>query len=317
MRKPKPEVIERYFINQCTPEEAELVLSWLATSEGQAFYEMYLNRRIQEGAFPASSLPMNEEKALKGIYARIHQRENTRPTKARAWSLRAAAVVLLLLSSWVIWYSLQSIEQTVKTAYGETRNITLEDGTQVILNANSSFSYKKNHPREVWLTGEAFFTVSHTQDDDLFKVHTSDLTVNVLGTEFNVNTRHKKTDVVLSNGRVKLEIERNLKKESLLMQPGDKVTYSSPENVLERKVVQPTNYSSWVKGTVIFDHTPLKHIFQHIEDTYGVRIEVQNPSLLNREFNGEVADNLEMMLMLLQKTFDIKLTQKGDTIYLN
>jgi ferric-dicitrate binding protein FerR (iron transport regulator) len=72
----------------------------------------------------------------------------------------------------------------------------LPDNSTVILNANSSLRYQENWEaellREVWVDGEAFFSVVHTHNHQRFRVNvTDDLKVEVLGTEFNVKDRRK------------------------------------------------------------------------------------------------------------------------------
>ena len=96
-----------------------------------------------------------------------------------------------------------------KTAFGETRTVTLTDGSQVTLNANSSlrvprFGFGKR-TRDVTLLGEADFSIKHLPDDQRFVVQTDkNFEVVVLGTEFLVNTREKGTKVVLNKGKVRL-----------------------------------------------------------------------------------------------------------------
>ncbi len=61
----------------------------------------------------------------------------------------------------------------------------------------------------------------HTARHEKFAVHTGEVAVEVLGTCFNVWKRGKKTKVVLSTGKVKLDLENS--SEAVLMQPGDLV----------------------------------------------------------------------------------------------
>lgn len=316
MPKPDSDLIERYFANRCRPEEAETVLTWLATDEGQAFYDKYLNDRIEKQEVTDHQTAVDTLKLLRGVYDRIYQREGSLSARNYRWYWAAAAITLLIVGAWIIVYSIRPGQQIVETAYGETQQIQLDDGTRVMLNANSSLRYQTGRPRIVWLEGEAFFDVSHAKDHSPFKVHTTDLTVNVLGTEFNVNTRHQKTDVVLRDGKVRLALE-STSTSDLTMKPGDRVSYAHQVDELERQVVNTDTYTSWTGGTIVFDHTPLAEIFMLIEDTYGVEIEVYDPTIKNKEFTGEVAQRQEVLLTLLQKSFGFKISQEGNTIYLN
>ena len=67
-----------------------------------------------------------------------------------------------------------------------------------------------------------------------FWVTTQDLKVEVFGTHFNVNTRNKKTDVLLDEGSISLLLENG---NSTKMQPGEIVTYSKEsDKIVHNKV---------------------------------------------------------------------------------
>jgi ferric-dicitrate binding protein FerR (iron transport regulator) len=316
MKRPDPSLIESYLSHQCSAEEAAIVLEWLATPEGQAYYEQYLDGQMMGWEMNASQLEQNDhQKTLAGIYQRISTAEKVKPIRNSAWYWAAASIILLIGTVWSITYLTNDLQQ-VATAYGETKKVELPDGTVVFLNANSSLTYQEEMPREVELKGEAYFQVFHTRDDAPFRVITSDLTVNVLGTEFNVNTRHEKTDVVLNEGKVKLDFVRMVKSKSLLMEPGEKVSYSQKSGTYQIKLVDPEAYTLWKSGTLNFDHTPLREVFQLLRDLYGVEIILENKQVLDKVFTGQVNQELDVIMTLIEKSFDLKSEKVGDTIYL-
>jgi transmembrane sensor len=118
----------------------------------------------------------------------------------RIWRRMAAAVALLLLTG-TVYLFVQRYNQEVRytTGYGNTQKVTLPDGSVVTLNANSTLSFhprwSSQQPREVWLQGEAFFCVEEKPGggNAKFRVHTSYLNVEVLGTQFNVKERRGNT----------------------------------------------------------------------------------------------------------------------------
>lgn len=111
----------------------------------------------------------------------------------------------------------------------------LPDHSRVTLNANSRVTYyEETHPqpvREVFLEGEAFFSVVHQERASPvpFIVRTPDLTVQVLGTEFNVNTRRGRTQVVLDDGQIELQLPSEQK---AAMKPGDLVEYEAQSTIV-------------------------------------------------------------------------------------
>ena len=78
---------------------------------------------------------------------------------------RAAAVFIGVLLLSVAYYFAAGVNtyKEYATNYGEIKTIMLPDSSQVTLNANSNLSFNTgrstNNPREVWIEGEAFFTV--------------------------------------------------------------------------------------------------------------------------------------------------------------
>lgn len=107
--------------------------------------------------------------------------------------LKYAAIAVVLVAS-TVWATLflqdRDVDSTLNTLYvpaGQRARITLQDGTEVWLNAQSTLTYpshfsKKN--REVNIVGEAFFDVA--KDKKPFIVSTQDIELQVLGTQFNV-----------------------------------------------------------------------------------------------------------------------------------
>ena len=209
------------------------------------------------------------------------------------------------------------------TNYGETRTMILPDSSVVTLNANSSVSYAagwdEDKPREVWLKGEAFFKVlkKGTGGDAKFKVHTGGLTVEVLGTQFNVNNRRRNTKVVLSSGKVRLQLHKSLEGQSVLMQPGDYVEYAEEKTSIRKKRVDTAFYTSWVDNKLLFDKTSLKDIAVLVKDNYGIQLIFQDEELADKRFTGMVpADDVELLLETLTKLYNLEMQREDGRILL-
>jgi len=242
-----------------------------------------------------------------------------KPASFPFWTKIAASVALIMMVAAAFWFFNTSQDSIIyATNYGETKTLVLPDSSVVTLNANSKLSiaaqWDAKEDRHVQLEGEAFFEVTH--NDTRFMVHTEDLTVEVLGTEFNVNNRRSKTQVVLNSGKIRLNLERN-NKEDLLMQPGDLAEFSKQSGQLLQKNVNPEVHSSWRNNTLIFDGTPLSEVAQMLEDNYGLKVEIKDQTLSERRLTGEIASTeLDMFLNTLPALLDIKLTRNGKKLIL-
>lgn len=167
---------------------------------------------------------------------------------------KIAATALIFILAGVGLYQYHTNNNTLAkymTRDNEVREIQLPDGSNVILNKNSKLAFNKNwHEdkiRKVTLEGEAYFNVSKKVVEDQkikFVVHSGDVKVEVLGTEFNINNNEKHTMVVLNSGKIRLTAPN----ESLKMNPGDVVEYQTGTKSLIRKRGNSNRYTSWTNN---------------------------------------------------------------------
>ena len=154
----------------------------------------------------------------------LHGKINKRSSRIYRWYWVAAAVLLMGVTVSLLLTIPGQFEY--RTAFGETKTIVLADSSTVILNANSHISFDKNWEqrpvREIWLEGEAYFSVVHKQNHQPFKVSTpGGIAVEVLGTTFNVYHRAVETKVVLNSGQISLSFPVDKKEKKILMKPGN------------------------------------------------------------------------------------------------
>lgn len=228
-----------------------------------------------------------------------------------------AASVIVFLS--VSFYLLDDLifYKTYTSEKGMLRSVSLEDGSTVILNANSSVKVPRNFTdrksREVWITGEAFFEVSKKKKLK-FIVHTDHLDVKVLGTKFNVSNRHGKTEVMLAEGKVQL-IAKDQR--PLTMKPGEQVSISDAQRGFQKHIVDPEKYSEWRRNKLVFKNTPLAEVAQIIHDYYDVDIIIDDTVLATRLFTGTLPNNdLEVILLALSTAYKIEIEHQEDRIIL-
>lgn len=244
--------------------------------------------------------------------------------KRRWWPYAAAALLAgVLVACTVIFFSLNKTVQYA-TVMGEMKTIELPDHSVVKLNVNSTLSFSKKWagtgPREVWLKGEAFFTVQHTYNNQRFVVHTNDVDIQVVGTEFNVNTRRVKTQVVLRNGVVKLTLNNtsSTKKATvpITMKPGDMVTYSAATAELSNKRVNPEQYASWSTPALLFNETPVADVIRSLQDNLGLTIVLEDDSLGAQTFTGTIPrDNIDVFFITLGRSFNVHIEKTGVSTY--
>ncbi|GAB2587442.1 FecR family protein [Spirosoma areae] len=241
-----------------------------------------------------------------------------RPT--RNWWWVAATIAGLLVG--LFWWNNQHPADTIyRTTFGQVRTIKLPDGSRLTMNANTEVRFPGNwsahEAREVWLKGEAFFRVVKRagQSQTRFIVHTEEAQVEVLGTAFNVHSRHHEADVLLQTGSVRLFLTGADTVRSLLMRPGDGVHFRPKTGQIDHRLVSPDRMANWTEGVLLLDHMTLQQLSQIIEDTYGRRVVIQSKALASRVLSGSLPTrNEQAFLEGIAITLNVPMHQENNQI---
>ena len=261
------------------------------------------------------------------LQARIKSTPAREPKQIWVFNWRtvaAAASVLVVLGFLGVWFMNSPVTAEYTTALGQKKNIQLEDGTIINLNVNSVLrTTAKNRfspAREIWLEGEAFFkVVSHKTDASLskFVVHTPGLDVTVVGTQFNVKARNKKTHVFLNEGKVRVTMTENPALDSLVLLPGDFVSFE-PAAATTRKVnlkKQDKFIRSWRDGYYTFNKTPLADVFDLVESTEDFHLSVDDDRYLQEPLSGKIASgNVTGLCNSIANLYQLEYTRTGNQI---
>lgn len=237
----------------------------------------------------------------------------------RRWMPYAAAVAGIVAAVYLVQLNYGNKEVRYDTVMGELRTIELPDHSVIKLNVNSNIRYAKSwdksQPREIWLEGEAFFSVTHQLNSQPFIVHTNDVDIRVLGTEFNVNTRRVQTQVVLAKGKVQLKLN-GPKAEPITMKPGDMIVYSAATAALTNKQVDPEAYASWRRKELRFNEATITEVIRSLQDNMGITVELADTAIGSQTFTGTIPlDNIEVFFRTLSRSFDLQTEQTGTKTY--
>ncbi|MFN8346096.1 MAG: FecR domain-containing protein [Spirosomataceae bacterium] len=324
------QLLEKYLAGECSPDEEKLIHDW------------------QSNLLNSSTLQLDsQEKTI--VKRRLWQtiRQNTMNNKEKTFSenrfgwikwAAAASVVLVLGSSWWLNRSqslnLPTVSEVIQTPDGievkntasNPRQIKLEDGSMVILKANSSVTYPEHFGRQsrsVFLKGEAFFKVKPDPNKP-FVVHTGELVTEVLGTSFTVKSYEdaQSIEVLVATGRVSV-YENSLKstqqRNGLILTPNQKITFDKASRkitpgIIEKPVlIQPPAHPT----LFIFEETPLPNVLKKLENAYGLLIIVENQILNQCVFTADLNDlPLHTQLDLICKSVNATYEQRGTSIFI-
>ena len=173
---------------------------------------------------------------------------------------RAAAIFLLAVSSVSIYLMLEKdkpqkdlVECFIPTA--EIRELTLPDGTRVMLNSRSTLLYPEQFAgktRSVYLIGEANFQVKPDEKHP-FIVKANDFQITALGTEFNVNAYPENNELIatLLEGSVKVEFNNLIS--NVILKPNEQITYNKQTRKRSLQSPRIEDVTAWQRGELVFE----------------------------------------------------------------
>lgn len=327
MEKPTDKQISDVLAGMGTPEDGKRVARWFATEEGSAYLSAAFDR--DAAAIPPgdAELFVNHPVPSAEMWAEI--RRQMHKARMRRFMFRAAAVLLPLVLVLGIYFQLDSRVdlfgdagyEDVYVPRGERLQLMFQDGTKAYVNSDSRLRYPKRFglgSRDVELQGEAYFVVAKNAHRP-FVVKLDGLSVQVVGTQFNVQAYPEEKNIVvcLDEGKINML----LPDAQLPVQPGQRAVYNKASGrctVTEYRDVALA--STWKQNVITFKDAPLAEVVSKLQRWYNVTFIVDRhvpAGLLITLVSGQTI--LEKVLQDLEKivplTFcydEVKRTVKVD-----
>jgi transmembrane sensor len=172
---------------------------------------------------------------------------------------------------------------------GKNYMIRLVDGTEIQLNADTRLEFPMSfsgNSREVSILGEAYIKVAPSASKP-FLVHLPGSTVQVLGTEFNVNAYDSGlVKVALVNGAVSMKHKRD----STILKPGFEIAVN--ENApLTMEKFDVEDVLSWRDGVHLFNAASIQEVAKLIHRFYGINVQVDALVGTKKPFTGSLNRN--------------------------
>lgn len=192
-------------------KESRTILEWIKESDENREHLFKMEQLYHLGHFDKYENSKRVDRAEKRLMSRI---ESLAEVRSRRFSINrymryAAIIVLMLLLGGIGVISYQRLtaeNMLVAQATNGVKNVILPDGTKVWLHHHASIKYPEQFSadeRRVELNGEAYFEVKKNPKQP-FIVNSDAMSVRVLGTIFNFNTKSgmHKEEVSLLQGSV-------------------------------------------------------------------------------------------------------------------
>lgn len=274
------ELIKKYITGWASEDEKTQILAW-AKSDKKNMSELLAIRKLYDVTlWQQRDVMANRKKSSKLHFLRF----------AKIASV-AAVFIALLGMSWYIFDLRQQLPstamQTISVPPGQRVELTLADGTNVWLNAGTTFTFPNNFSsenREVELNGEGYFTVSRNEKKP-FIVKTSFYNVKVLGTEFNVMAYAKTPMFEVSLLKGSVEVYSDARHQKVLLEPNTQASMENDE-LIKSPLIHFGNLL-WKEGVICFDDEPVDRLIEKLELYFDTRIVVKNEAFMKKRYTGK------------------------------
>ncbi|MEH6535559.1 MAG: FecR family protein [Psychroserpens sp.] len=288
--------------------EGKLSDTALKSLVSEADFNAFL--KIRKGIETFEVLDSSTDASFEKIQENITQKSTkVRKLNPNSWLIGVAASIVLFFGLFSI---LGDDMITIETNYGEHKTIALLDGSEVILNSKSTLTYNEDDwesNRTLNLDGEAYFKV---KKGSTFTVETQNGNVNVLGTQFNVNSVSDLFEVICFEGKVSVQT----KNEDYLLLPTNSVRRING-NTIEKWETSGAN-PTWIHGESSFKSVPLKYVISALESQYQITIhdkDIDQKQIYTGSFTHK---DLNIALKTVFKSLQIRYIEKEKgNIYLS
>ena len=318
------QLVELFGHNSYSAGTQKKVQQWLADEEhvdekSEALRELWKQAGEQK-------VPDGMQQSIQRMRQNLGMQSITSRRNYQLLIWRAAAILLLAVSSVSIYLMLEKerpekdlVECYIPTA--EIRELTLPDGTNVMLNSKSILLYPEKftgETRSVYLIGEANFKVKPDKKHP-FIVKSDDFQVTALGTEFNVSAypENQEISTALLSGSVLVEWG-NLTQRTVL-QPDEQLTYDKENR--QFRVVHPdmADVTAWQRGELVFNEMTVEDIIRVLERKYNYTFVYSLNQLKKDRLSFRFKDKAplaEVMDIIVDVAGNLKFKIEGDKCYI-
>ncbi len=285
-------LLHKFLNNEITDAEMEIL-------KASDVYRDYL--KIASHVSTMKTPQFNKERVWQNLSERKGKKSNkTIPLFNYRSLLKYAALLVIMFTG---YFYLANMDVSVTSQLAEKRTYILPDKSEVILNADSKITYNKNSwetKRILTLRGEAFFKVAKGKN---FDVETSQGTVAVLGTQFNVQSRDNHFHVSCYEGTVEVSFQ----KEKLQLTAGESVIIENGKLIAQQTIsaIKP----GWMINESSFENALLESVIKELERQYNVKVIIDLTDK-KRRFTGtfthtNLEDALKTICIPLQLKYSI------------
>jgi ferric-dicitrate binding protein FerR (iron transport regulator) len=288
------QLIIRLFAGEANSEEKKTIEAWLNDKpENRKLFdelkEIWLSSGIEH-----NPNHYDVEKAILQFRQKTRFLIEKTSRKQQPYRIMRYAAILLLAAAlpFSYYYGKQSILPsdaftTITCALGDKTSIVLPDSSRVFLNSGSKLTFNtdfKNGSRRIFLDGEAFFKVRKDPHNP-FRVKTSAIEVEVLGTQFNLEAYSN--EPIISTTLVTGSLKVTGNNRSAMIKPNQKLVFDKETRQMKiQELADLSPETDWKDGRLVFGNQSLGELKHDLERWFDVDIHFADEQVKSRRFTG-------------------------------
>lgn len=308
------ELLIKFLLKETSEEENTTIQEWLAADPANISRFIQFEKIWEASKILAPESKIDEEQAwntFKEKTTKLNKKEEAvvLPLKKNYTWLKVAAVFVLAIGAWTLYQLMAPIAYTELTANNEVLLRTLPDGSELTINKKTQLSYASDfkNNRSVRLdSGEVFFSVAHDKTRP-FVIKADQVSVEVVGTSFNVKHYSNQTQVIVETGIVKVRLGN----EEIRLIKGERIFISNVTKKLIKEQSENQLYNYYRSKQFICTGNTLAEVAQVLGEAYDVRINIAPAAQQLTLFTTlKLTSTLDENLKLICNTFE--LTRSGN-----
>ncbi|MGN0191067.1 MAG: FecR family protein [Candidatus Cryptobacteroides sp.] len=190
--------------------------------------------------------------------------------------------------------------------------LVLPDGTRVWMDKGSSLTYSESmsEERTVSFKGNAVFDVTPLPDRQEFTINMKGSSIVVHGTSFSVDEKPEGIiDIVLYSGAIDFISSAN--GQVVSMKPGNALSFNSTSSTIQ--ITPAFDGICWDDGKYVINSASLSSLVEFLQWKYQTNIKISDKIVDDKNFNGVVDYNEELVDIIDSICFMLGLDYKQTT----
>ena len=200
------------------------------------------------------------------------------------------------------------VGDTYSTEVGEQRLVRLTDGSRLRVDTDSQLRVRMRRDQRLieLVRGQAFFEVAHDPSRP-FIVRSNGTSVRAIGTRFDVRRGKDGVQVILLDGKVRVESAASGK--SWTLAPGEEIRPSAPAPA--PRAIDAAAATSWTSGRLVFQNQPLQSAIDQVNRYSDTKVVLGEASLAKTTVSGsfETGDT-EAFVGAVKDLYGLKITSR-------